>query len=89
MIEKPDLDGFTETTRTFTTRDGTELFYRAWHPGEPADRALILIHRGHEHSGRVRNLVRELNLAGFSAFSWDSRGHGHSPGDRGFCLFGC
>ncbi len=84
MIENPDLDGFTETTGTFTTRDGTELFYRAWHPGEPADRALILIHRGHEHSGRVRNLVRELNLKGFSAFSWDSRGHGYSPGERGF-----
>ena len=84
MIEKPNLDGFRETTGTFTTWDGTELFYRAWHPGEPADCALILIHRGHEHSGRVRNLVRELNLEGFSAFSWDSRGHGHSPGDRGF-----
>lgn len=84
MIEKLDLDGSRETTRTFTTWDGTELFYRAWHPGQPANRALILIHRGHEHSGRVRNLVRELRLEGFSAFSWDSRGHGHSPGDRGF-----
>jgi alpha-beta hydrolase superfamily lysophospholipase/SAM-dependent methyltransferase len=84
VIEKPDPEGLRETTGTFTTWDGRSLFYRAWHPVEPAKGALILIHRGHEHSGRVRNLVRELNLEGFSAFSWDSRGHGHSPGDRGF-----
>jgi len=84
VTKKTDFERFTETTATFTTRDGSELFYRAWHPGEPAGRALILIHRGHEHSGRFRNLVRELNLEGFSAFCWDSRGHGRSPGERGF-----
>ena len=37
---------------TLTLRDGTELFYRAWLPEEPTNKALLLFHRGHEHSGR-------------------------------------
>ena len=37
------------TEHTVTLRDGTELFYRAWLPATPTDKALILFHRGHEH----------------------------------------
>lgn len=45
---------------------------------------MILIHRGHEHSGRLQALVEALNMQDFWAFSWDCRGHGHSPGERGY-----
>jgi alpha-beta hydrolase superfamily lysophospholipase len=44
---------------------------------------LILIHRGHEHSGRLQELLDTLNMPDFWAFSWDNRGHGKSPGERG------
>lgn len=72
---------------TFTTHDGVELFYRHWPAvdaaaGEPRQ-AVLLFHRGHEHSGRIAHLVDELDLPGFDFFAWDARGHGQSPGERG------
>jgi alpha-beta hydrolase superfamily lysophospholipase len=73
--------------RRFSTHDGVELFYRHW-PATVEDptvprRAVLLFHRGHEHSGRIAHLVDELDLPGFDFFAWDSRGHGQSPGARG------
>jgi alpha-beta hydrolase superfamily lysophospholipase/SAM-dependent methyltransferase len=69
----------------FTTWDGTALFYQAWLPAGPATKALFLFHRGHEHSGRFEETVRELDLPQDTAvFAWDARGHGRSPGDRGY-----
>src|SRR5262245_52835620 len=68
--------------RTFTTHDGSSLFYREW-PGEKLERAIVLFHRGHEHSGRLQHVVDELGLDDCSMFAWDARGHGRSPGARG------
>ncbi|HEX7832321.1 MAG TPA: bifunctional alpha/beta hydrolase/class I SAM-dependent methyltransferase [Thermoanaerobaculia bacterium] len=62
---------------------GLDLFYRAW-PDANAKRAVILVHRGHEHSGRLVDVVEELNLTDTAIFAWDARGHGRSPGDRGY-----
>ncbi len=61
---------------------GLDLFYRAWNT--TAKRAVILVHRGHEHSGRLIDVVDELNLQDTAVFAWDARGHGRSPGDRGY-----
>src|ERR1700676_4531823 len=73
-----------------TLPDGTELFYRAWLPAQPTDKALILFHRGHEHSGRLVDVVEQLNLGDVACFAWDARGHGRSQGDRGYSpSFGC
>lgn len=69
---------------SFNTWDGTNLFYRAWHPGFVRDKALILFHGGHEHSGRFQDLVEKLDLEDTSVFAWDGRGHGRSPGERGY-----
>jgi alpha-beta hydrolase superfamily lysophospholipase/SAM-dependent methyltransferase len=68
---------------TMASWDGTELFYRAWLPKEKCDRALLLFHRGHEHSGRWQETVDSLGLDDFAVFAWDARGHGRSPGKRG------
>lgn len=72
------------SNQTFTSWDGTQLFYRTWNFDSASKQALILIHRGHEHSGRLESFVESLNLAGTAAFAFDMRGHGHSPGKRGF-----
>src|SRR5580704_18937478 len=64
-------------------RDGTVLSYRAWLPKQPAEKAVLLFHRGHEHSGRWQETVEGLGLEDVAVFAWDQRGHGHSPGDRG------
>lgn len=71
----------------FESHDQVRLFYRAWHPRQPRvgtpPRALILLHRGHEHSERLQPLVEDLGFTQDWAFAWDARGHGHSPGERG------
>jgi alpha-beta hydrolase superfamily lysophospholipase/SAM-dependent methyltransferase len=68
---------------TFSGSDGKNLFYRGWLPAQPASRALLLFHRGHEHSGRWQETVENLGLADVAVFAWDARGHGESPGERG------
>lgn len=68
----------------FISFDKTELFYRAWTPQNGYDRTVILLHRGHEHSGRVAHMVEELKLEKTRYFSFDLRGHGKSPGARGW-----
>ncbi len=68
---------------TFATWDGAELFYRAWVPAEAVEKALLLFHRGHEHSGRWSEFVEMLGLPDVAIFAWDARGHGRSPGERG------
>ncbi|HEX7961165.1 MAG TPA: alpha/beta fold hydrolase, partial [Terriglobales bacterium] len=63
----------------FESHDGTRLFYRYWPAMEgPGKQAIVLLHRGHEHSGRVSHIVDELDLPGFAMFAWDARGHGRS-----------
>jgi alpha-beta hydrolase superfamily lysophospholipase/SAM-dependent methyltransferase len=71
------------TEQTFKSWDGAELFYRAWIPKQRANKALLLFHRGHEHSGRWRETVDSLALDDVAIFAWDARGHGKSPGERG------
>jgi alpha-beta hydrolase superfamily lysophospholipase/SAM-dependent methyltransferase len=70
--------------RTMVSWDGSELFYRAWRPeGWTTKQALLLFHRGHEHSGRWQDTVDSLGLEEVAIFAWDARGHGRSPGERG------
>lgn len=69
----------------FHSFDGQPLFYRHWPALRPGatPRAVVLLHRGHEHSGRVAHLVDELDLPDTAVFAWDARGNGQSPGARG------
>src|SRR5256885_6351407 len=67
----------------FDSWDGAQLFYRAWIPGGPTEKALLLFHRGHEHSGRWSEFVETLGLNDVAIFAWDARGHGRSMGERG------
>ncbi|MFL1705370.1 bifunctional alpha/beta hydrolase/class I SAM-dependent methyltransferase [Campylobacter sp. MOP7] len=84
--------------KTFLTSDGAELFYRHKSPSDQGQngnsnsaqssnlspqKAIVLFHRGHEHSGRMMFMSEELNLSDFHFFAWDARGHGKSPGERG------
>ena len=70
--------------RSFRTHDGVDLFYRHWPAIHgPARGAILLFHRGHEHSARMAHIVDELALPEFDFFAWDARGHGRSPGARG------
>jgi alpha-beta hydrolase superfamily lysophospholipase len=70
--------------RSFRTQDDAELYFRCW-PAAGTSRkgAVLLFHRGHEHSGRMAHLVGELDLPDFAFYAWDARGHGRSRGERG------
>lgn len=71
----------------FNSHDKVALFYQHWpsivRSTSNQKKAIILFHRGHEHSGRVSHLVNELDLKDYDFFAWDARGHGKSPGLRG------
>lgn len=69
---------------SLATHDGVNLFYRRWPSTTTRRGCVVMFHRGHEHSGRVAHLVDELNLPDFDFFAWDARGHGRSPGERGY-----
>ena len=69
--------------RTMRTWDGASLTYRAWLPAAPSDKALLLLHRGHEHGARWQSVVDQLALDDVAIFAWDARGHGQSSGERG------
>ncbi|WP_294508762.1 bifunctional alpha/beta hydrolase/class I SAM-dependent methyltransferase [uncultured Bilophila sp.] len=73
--------------RFFTSHDGHELFYRYWpaETGTPRG-AVVLMHRGHEHSGRMAHLVDELDMPDFAFFAWDQRGLGRSRSSTGPAL---
>ena len=70
----------------FATHDGVSLFYLHWPAATPEAKrgAIVMFHRGHEHAGRMAHLVDELDLPEFEFFAWDARGHGRSPGVRGY-----
>jgi alpha-beta hydrolase superfamily lysophospholipase/SAM-dependent methyltransferase len=78
-------DPIVREQRNFISHDGAAIAYRAWVP-PGATKGVLLFHRGHEHSGRLRELVTDLGLLeqDVALFAWDARGHGLSPGERGW-----
>jgi alpha-beta hydrolase superfamily lysophospholipase/SAM-dependent methyltransferase len=72
---------FTESS--FPSHDQAALHYRHWPATGKSKQAILLFHRGHEHSGRWQETVEALALPDCHIFAWDARGHGESPGERG------
>ncbi|PWG70716.1 hypothetical protein DEM28_14375 [Enterobacter mori] len=70
---------------TFETSDGEALYFRHWPATEgKSKKVIVLFHRGHEHSGRLQHIVDELVMPDTHFYAWDARGHGQSPGARGY-----
>lgn len=70
---------------TFATSDGELLYFRHWPATEGnGKKVIVLFHRGHEHSGRLQHIVDELVMPDTHFYAWDARGHGQSPGARGY-----
>ncbi len=67
----------------FAAQDGVRLFFRYWPASGHRKGAILLLHRGHEHSGRVAHLADELNLPDYAIFALDARAHGRSGGEQG------
>ena len=70
-------------SQTFSASDGAAIRYKSWIPESGAKRALVLLHRGHEHADRWDSVVPGLEMPDTAIFAWDARGHGQSDGKRG------
>ncbi|MBN8417595.1 MAG: bifunctional alpha/beta hydrolase/class I SAM-dependent methyltransferase [Verrucomicrobia bacterium] len=66
----------------FTADDGLALHYKTWNVAG-ATKALVLLHRGHEHADRWDTVVPHLMMPDTAIYAWEARGHGQSPGRRG------
>lgn len=69
---------------TFQGDAGLELYYQSWQPQDEPKAVLVIIHGVAEHSNRYLNLVDNLVPEGYAIYSYDQRGHGKSPGQRGY-----
>jgi alpha-beta hydrolase superfamily lysophospholipase len=69
---------------TFTGAGGVMLYYQRWLPDGMPRAAVAVVHGFGEHSGRYTNVVNQLTPAGYAVYAMDLRGHGRSPGQRGY-----
>jgi alpha-beta hydrolase superfamily lysophospholipase len=73
----PATTGFVESA------DGTQLAYRAW-PQTSGRITFAVVHGFGEHSGRYERFAMGMAKHGMSTYALDLRGHGNSPGQRGY-----
>lgn len=72
---------------TFKTRDGLDLYYVSRRDLSATPRRLVVtIHGFADHSGRIPLLVEHLARRGAVVYSYDQRGNGKSPGQRGHVM---
>lgn len=69
-------------TTWLTMADGQQLFLRDW-SGRAAHSAVLIVHGLGEHSGRYDALAKWFVTHGYAVRSYDQRGHGRTPGQRG------
>ena len=68
--------------RTSTIDRG--LYAETFLPAGTPVGAVLVTHGYAEHCGRYREVAHVITNAGWAALTYDVRGHGHSPGPRGF-----
>lgn len=64
-------------TGTFCSFDDTRHFYRVWNYNA-GQKSILIMHRGHEHSGRLEHFACDARFAGYTIFSYDQRGLGYT-----------
>jgi alpha-beta hydrolase superfamily lysophospholipase len=63
---------------------GIDLYYQSWHPEGKARAILAILHGLGAHSDRYSHVVQHLIPKQYSVYAFDLRGHGRSPGQRGY-----
>jgi len=77
-----NLPGPLQPTKTTTLPGG--LYAEVFRPATSPKGVVLISHGYAEHCGRYREVAHVIVDAGWAALSYDVRGHGHSPGARGF-----
>ena len=78
MIIKQNREG------TFQGVDGLELYYQSWQPRDLPRAVLVVVHGHGGHSGIFTRMIEYLVTRNYVIYSFDLRGHGRSPGQRGY-----
>ncbi len=68
----------------FKGHQGLSLYYQSWLPANEPRAVLLVVHGLAEHSGRYMNMVNRFVPKGYAVYGFDQRGHGKSPGLRGY-----
>ena len=68
----------------FAAAAGLSLYYQSWLPTSTVKATVILIHGLGGHSGLFQNVVKALLPEDYALYGYDLRGHGRSPGQRGY-----
>jgi alpha-beta hydrolase superfamily lysophospholipase len=68
----------------FNVSGGLSLYYQSWLPKEPPIGTLVVVHGLGGHSGLFGNVVQAFVPQGYGVYSFDLRGSGRSPGQRGY-----
>ena len=76
-----DQTGGALVTATVTVTDAGGVSRQVHVDGKGA---VVITHGYAEHCGRYREVAHVIVNAGWAALAYDVRGHGHSPGPRGY-----
>jgi acylglycerol lipase len=72
------------TESSFKGQNNFDLYMQVWTPpGDPAS-VVILVHGIAEHCGRYSQFADFLASRGMAVYTFDLRGHGKSPGQKGY-----
>jgi lysophospholipase len=77
-----ELPGPIQPTKTTTIAGG--LYAEVFLPTGTPKGVVLITHGYAEHCGRYREVAHVIVKAGWAALTYDVRGHGHSPGARGY-----
>ncbi|MBD2295622.1 lysophospholipase [Anabaena sphaerica FACHB-251] len=69
---------------TFKGVGGLDLYYQSWNPRGKIKAILVLVHGLGGHSGLYKNIIEHLLPQQYAVYGLDLRGHGQSPGQRGY-----
>ncbi|MDJ0899782.1 MAG: alpha/beta hydrolase [Xenococcus sp. MO_188.B8] len=68
----------------FVGAGGFNLYYQSWHPHSTTKAIVIIVHGLGVHSDIFENIVEFLIAHDYGVYGFDLRGHGRSPGQRGY-----
>jgi len=72
------------TQFTFKAGDGAELDSHHWPAPHEAVCNIVIVHGYGHHGGSFADVAERFNKEGYAVYAIDQRGHGQSPGKRGY-----
>ncbi|MCJ8278372.1 MAG: alpha/beta hydrolase [Rivularia sp. ALOHA_DT_140] len=78
MLTKNHCEG------TFQGANGIHLYYQSWYPQASGQAVLVIVHGSGAHSGIFTTMVETFIEHNYIIYSFDLRGCGQSPGQRGY-----